>query len=379
MALTKNGSSNLWLPPDETDEDLDWTGDLTRLQEYPAEVARPGAQTPPVEEVDEFRPPERARRRGRAVIWVAAILAAAAIGVPAWFAADWLPEDPPPPAAFGRLVVETQPVGATVIVDGVVRGAAPVDLALVPGNHQVEVRTETSSRVMPVTIIAGGTVSHHMEFQPALAAFGSLMVETDPPGAPVAVNGEPRGTSPLLLEDLLPGEHLVRVQGETGSVERTVSVTAGSRSSLFVPLVPRGVPVSGWVAIKAPVELQIFENGRLIGTSVADRVMMAAGRHEIEVTNDILAYRATQEVNVRPGQVVTVPVELPNGVLHVNAAPWAEVWIDGVRAGETPLGNLNIRIGPHEVVFRHPQLGEQRHAVTVTLAAPARLSVDLRK
>jgi hypothetical protein len=38
-----------------------------------------------------------------------------------------------------------------------------------------------------------------------------------------------------------------------------------------------------------------------------------------------------------------------------------------------------VPIGPHEVVFRHPQMGEQRHAITVTLAAPARLSVNLRR
>ncbi|RPJ53012.1 MAG: PEGA domain-containing protein [Acidobacteria bacterium] len=376
MAFTK--SSNLWLSSDHADEGLDWTGDLTRLQESPAEPTLLGPETKPIE-IAEAEPPERARRRGRMVIWVAAILAVAAIGVPAWFAADWLPGDTPPPAASGRLVIETQPVGAVVMVDGVMRGVAPVDLALAPGSHEVEVKTDDSSRLMPVTIVAGGTVTHHMEFQSAIAAFGSLLVETDPVGAAVAVNGEPRGASPVLLEDLQPGQHLVRVQGDTGSVERTVSITAGSRSSLFVPLVPRGVPVSGWVAVKSPVELQIFENGRLIGTSVAERVMMAAGRHEIEVTNDVLAFRAIQEVNVRPGQVAAVPVNLPNGILHINAAPWAEVWIDGVRAGETPLGNLNLRIGPHEVVFRHPQLGEQRHAVTVTLAAPARLSVDLRK
>ena len=56
-----------------------------------------------------------------------------------------------------------------------------------------------------------------------------------------------------------------------------------------------------------------------------------------------------------------------------------EVWIDGERVGETPIGNVAVPIGPHEVVFRHPELGEQVVRTTVTLAAPARLSVDLRK
>ena len=47
--------------------------------------------------------------------------------------------------------------------------------------------------------------------------------------------------------------------------------------------------------------------------------------------------------------------------------------------GEVSVGNLTLPIGPHEIVFRNPELGEQRQAVTVTLKAPARVSVDLRK
>jgi hypothetical protein len=65
--------------------------------------------------------------------------------------------------------------------------------------------------------------------------------------------------------------------------------------------------------------------------------------------------------------------------MHLNATPWAEVWIDGVKAGETPIGNLPVTIGPHEIVFRHPELGEQVHAATVKAGAPVRLSVDLSR
>jgi hypothetical protein len=54
------------------------------------------------------------------------------------------------------------------------------------------------------------------------------------------------------------------------------------------------------------------------------------------------------------------------------------VWIDGQRVGETPIGNLSVPIGSHEVVFRHPQFGEKRRAISVTLGAPVRLSVDMR-
>jgi hypothetical protein len=124
--------------------------------------------------------------------------------------------------------------------------------------------------------------------------------------------------------------------------------------------------------------LEIREQGRLIGTTDADRLMLAAGRHELDLSNDSLGYKATRVVQVAPGKVAAIGLELPMGTINLNAAPWAEVWIDGRRVGETPIGNLSVSIGPHEVVFKHPQLGEKRHAISVTLDAPVRLSVDMK-
>ena len=95
--------------------------------------------------------------------------------------------------------------------------------------------------------------------------------------------------------------------------------------------------------------------------------------------NDALGFRETRSVNVSPGQVSTITLNWPKGSMALNALPWAEVWVDGERVGETPVGNLSVPIGLHEVVFRHPELGEQRYTATVTLAGPARVSADLRK
>jgi hypothetical protein len=124
--------------------------------------------------------------------------------------------------------------------------------------------------------------------------------------------------------------------------------------------------------------VEIREQGRLLGTTDTDRIMMAAGRHDLELVNEALAYRATRTMQVPPGKVASLALELPNGTVNLNAMPWAEVWIDGHRVGETPIGNLNVPIGPHEVVFKHPQLGEKRHAISVTLSSPVRLSVDMK-
>ena len=107
--------------------------------------------------------------------------------------------------------------------------------------------------------------------------------------------------------------------------------------------------------------------------------MMSVGEHNVQIVNEALGYRSGRTIRVNPGAVTPIRVDVPKGSLALNAAPWAEVWVNGDRLGETPIGNVSLPIGSHDVLFRHPDLGEQRHTVTVTMNAPARLSVDMRR
>jgi hypothetical protein len=73
--------------------------------------------------------------------------------------------------------------------------------------------------------------------------------------------------------------------------------------------------------------------------------------------------------------VAPIGFEWPKGSVALNAVPWAEVWIDGEKLGETPIGNLSLPIGPHEAVFatpssvssvtRCPSRSKRRRAVSI--------------
>jgi len=233
---------------------------------------------------------------------------------------------------------------------------------------------------MPITIAAGQQISQYVELPRSVAAFGQLQIRTEPAGAQVTIDGAVKGKAPLLIDALTPGEHAIVLESDIATVKQTVTIEAGQTASLVVPIAPaEGAPVSGWVSVQAPVELQLFENKKMLGTTLSDRIMVSAGRHEIEIVNETLGYRVVRTVQVPPGKVAPITMNWPTGSIAVNAMPWAEVWVEGQRMGETPIGNLTLPIGPHEIVFRNPELGEQRQAVTVTLKAPARVSVDLRK
>ena len=313
-------------------------------------------------------------------MWLAvaaiAVIAVAGISLPA--ARRFV--SPDAAATEGTLVMNTTPPGAKLFVDGVERGVTPVTVALKPGSHSIEVRGDGQPRLMPIIVTAGAQVTQYLELPKIAAALGQLHVRTEPAGARVSVDGAARGTSPLTIADLTPGEHAVQLESDLGSVKQVVTIEAGNTASLMVPLgAPEGAPVSGWIALSAPAEVQLFENKRLIGTNQSERLMVSAGRHEIEIINETLGYRAVRTIQVSPGKVTPVKVEFPKGTIAINALPWADVWVDGEKIGETPIGNLQLTIGTHDILFRHPDLGEQRHKATVSLVAPARVSVDLRK
>src|SRR4029434_2025125 len=164
------------------------------------------------------------------------------------------------------------------------------------GPHTIELSTKDGvRRTMMVNVTANQQLSQFIEMPKAAAGTGDLQVRTDPPGAKVVVHGQTRGTSPVTVKDLAPGSHVVVLQNELGSVNEDVTIQPGATASLVVPMkTPQGAPVSGWISISAPAELEIFYDDRRVCASRTDRIMVAAGRHDFEVSNEALGYRTTQ-------------------------------------------------------------------------------------
>jgi hypothetical protein len=285
----------------------------------------------------------------------------------------------------GNVTVTSEPVGSPVAVDGAVRGQTPLTIALEAGAHSVVVGTGALARSQSVNVTRGGDASVHVELPAAEAASAvtgkaALQIATEPAGARVWVDGESRGVAPLTVSNLTAGDHAVTVRTGSGDpINRTVTIQEGATASLIVTLPGAGSFASGWLSIQSLVPLQVMENGALLGTTDMPRIMLSAGGHELELVNASLGFRSTRSITIAAGQTASVAVTLPRGTLSVNALPWAEVWIDGARIGETPIGNYSIPIGNHEVLFRHPELGEQRKTVTIDAKGPVRIGVDMKK
>jgi hypothetical protein len=167
---------------------------------------------------------------------------------------------------------------------------------------------------------------------------------------------------------------------ETALLVVPTAVDQQKLPEIRLPQAPATTAVrNGGFRVSAPIELHVLDGERVIGSSADGPIMAAAGRREYDFVNSAINYRVRQAVDVRPGQIVSVTVPVPNGRLNINAQPWAAVSIDGNPAGETPIGDLSVVPGEHEIVFRHPQLGERREKVIVRSGVETRVAVNLQK
>jgi len=315
----------------------------------------------------------------RSLAWIAAVVAVLGVGA----GAVWIVQGRVAPAATtGSLRIETDPAGAAVEVNGALRGLTPLSVTLAPGDYAIGVSHEGQTQNISATVTKGSQTVHHLKWAGEgapveLAETGRLQIISDPPGATVTVDGVQRGTSPLAVEALDPGEHKVVLQNLGRTHRRTVLVESGATASLVITNAS-SASESGWIAPRSSTPLQIFEAGRLVGSTETDRIMLPIGTHFLEFVSDSLGFRATQGVTVTAGQTTTVPVSLPQATVNFNAVPWAEVWIDGTAIGQTPIANLLQTIGTHQVEFRHPELGTKQVTVVVSKKEPARVAVDMR-
>jgi hypothetical protein len=94
--------------------------------------------------------------------------------------------------------------------------------------------------------------------------------------------------------------------------------------------------------------------------------LVAAGSASLTLANERLPV-----VQATPARHAT------SGAANFTATPWAEVWMNGKKLGETPLMNHPVPLGKQEFVFKHPRLGERRVTVTVRADSVASVSVDM--
>jgi hypothetical protein len=282
---------------------------------------------------------------------------------------------PAPPAATTPAPVASD--GATPPVAPAGTPAPNTPTAASPTAASAATTPVVTPAPTPVAVPAPPPVNATRPVPAGTPAPTRIEVTSDPAGARVTIDGTARGVTPLTI-NVTAGRHTVVVSDGTASSSRTVNVAAGSTAAVLAAFAPAGA-AAGWVTITSPIELQVLEGGVLLGTTGVARLMLPAGKHDLTLASPALGFQTTSTVEIQPGKTTATTITVPTGSISINALPWANVSIDGRSLGTTPIANLDIALGAHEVVWRHPQLGERKQTVIVTAKAPLRLMMDFNK
>lgn len=219
---------------------------------------------------------------------------------------------------------------------------------------------------------------------PLGAASVPLTIDSPNAGDRVFIDGREVGVTPFKLSGA-PAAHAIRVMARQASPAAPAAPTA---AALTAPSESRSASAiaaatqrqrSGGLRLTTPVEVQVLEGERVLGSSADGPIVASAGVHELDFINTAIGYRSRQTVTIKAGEIIPMKIQPPDGRVSINAQPWAQVWIDGNLVGETPLANLTVSAGEHEITFRHPQLGERRETTIVKSGVQTRVSTTLIK
>ena len=306
--------------------------------------------------------------RRRAWLWAGAALG----GVAAVAAAVLLRGSAPAAPAEVRLSVRSQPLGASVLVDGRDTGTvtngeivvpAPVPEQIVLTFRKAGHRDETRSVRFPLP--AGEAVSVTLQ-----AAASLVPVRSQPPGAAVTLDGERvAGVTPLEVALDPKVEHRITASLE-GHAPREVRVEAGAAADaldiVLEPLAPAGT-----VTVTSSYPLDVLWRGRTLARGeVSPRVSVPGGRQVLTLVSGSLFLRTDVTLEVPSGGETSIAAPA-TGRLNVRAVPDnCEVFVNGAFVDYPPILERPMAAGRHIVAFRWPDGAKSEQAVEVKGGGP---------
>jgi hypothetical protein len=355
-----------------------WTPVVTPIELPPVEpepplfvtsAAEPSVQTTAAVEEEESRDWSSLVRKALGSVLALALMAVVGFGalkVRAYFV-----NRPPDAPATGTAILESVPSGSELFVDGEPAGKTPVTMPLAAGTHRIEFRRRSSSRKLTIDVPAGKSVREQLDW--TAKRKGSLEVLSDPEGAAVTVDGAPRGVTPLTIDDLTAGSHTVVLESSGGTVKRVVSVAADRVAQITEAI------YSGWLHVSTPFEVRISDEGRGVPLDERNQALLPAGSHSLQFDNAPLGYHERRTVTIKPGAITSIELTPPTSPLTVNASLPAEVLVDGVRIGDTPIVDRAIELGTRVIVVRSITGAERRYTLPVTASQPVSIAVDFSR
>ena len=246
------------------------------------------------------------------------------------------------------VIINVTPKDALINVDGKLCTNGKANLT-VDEPHHLEVSHKLyHTYEMEIHASATEKLKYDVNLTPA---FGWLKIDSKPEsGAIVLIDGERKGMTPFTSDTLPSGEYEVKLMKdmyETGTF--TVVVKDTQTQEIELPI----KPTFSQVTVTTDSESDIFIDGEKKGKGKWQGRLLE-GTHILEARK--ISHRTTAvklDVIVGKNESVVINNPIPiYGALDIQSEPdEAEVYLDGVKIGETPLKKNDVLVGNRTIRF----------------------------
>jgi len=238
-------------------------------------------------------------------------------------------------ANFGSLSITSQPESeAEIWIDGQSTGrTTPASFEMLSaGNHTLTLKKEMfEALIREFSINSGQETKLNLSMTPT---FGSFSISTTPP-AEIWIDQTKVGTG-TYSDRLLKGLHIIEAKlDKHNTITESVTIEIDKPLSFQWQMVPK----TGTLAINTnPPEANVYLDGTLKGTSPFFIENVIIGEHMLRFTKTGYG-EVSNQISLKENQTLEITEKLPTGIeVTINSTPsGAEVWIDGIKEGITPL------------------------------------------
>jgi hypothetical protein len=251
---------------------------------------------------------------------------------------------------FGNLALRSNPAGAKIFLDDqFLSQTTPTVLDSLPtGVHVVRLQKELLAASKAIFITPDETAQIDLELSPLK---GNLKIITEPGGAEIFLDHQFKGQSPAQLFDLPVGSYYLKLV-KPGFVEHTQIVALRENESRLVSA--KLTPMACISIITNPTGCKILADDSLAGFSPVLALAVPPGFHRFKASKDGFV-EIEQIHSILAGQSDTLNLQLPPAAtLVVRTDPnEAEVWVNTLFKGRTPVTVRNLPPGPALLKLRH--------------------------
>jgi tRNA A-37 threonylcarbamoyl transferase component Bud32 len=229
----------------------------------------------------------RARRRGNALLGLAALLVVGAGAPAAWRRL----QGSAAAATRASLTIESTPAGARVFLDGQEAAPTPTTLQVErprpEAPHRLELRLP-GYRVWEASAVALKPGDHAIYRAQLESPSTRLMVTTDPPGAEVAVDERTVGRTPLGNVTLAADgrQHVLRLRRHGfADVSEEIALADGKDVVVDRKLAP--TPRYGTIDLHVDPWALVYLDGRQVGEAPVKGLSLPVGHHRLKLVNPV--------------------------------------------------------------------------------------------